>query len=180
MISKKLLGGLDTPYNVHNVHTFIYPEYIKEQKMSYEIKKLLPRHYKIMDLLLLGKKQKEIAREVNLSEQAVSSIVNSRIFKEQLPFRKKQVEQKPDKDGLSAGDLLHRALVTSAKRLCQMLYSEDDRVALRAAMDILDRAGYPKCLRTQITKRPKTAVIDDQVAKRLEQALRELEEQGGF
>ena len=52
--------------------------------MSYEIKKLPPRHHKIIDLVRLGKKQKEIAVELDLIEQTVSSVVNSRVFQEEL------------------------------------------------------------------------------------------------
>ena len=88
--------------------------FIKEKIMSYEIKKLLPKHFKVMDLFLLGRKQKEIAKELCMSEQAVSSIVNSRVFKEELPKRKSAVQEMKVEGELSAGDLLRSAVVKSA------------------------------------------------------------------
>jgi len=144
--------------------------------MSYEIKKLLPRHYKIMDLLLLlGKKQKEIAEELSLTEQTVSSVVNSRVFKEHLPGRMAEFLEKPGEDGVSAGELLHSRLADAAKRLCEMLDSDDDRVALRAAQDILDRGGHAKITRTN-SVRQSIVLIDDKTAKRIEQTILEMSE----
>ena len=143
--------------------------------MSYEIKKLLPRHYKVMDLMLLGKKQKEIAEELCLSEQAVSSIVNSRVFKEAIPRRKIEIQEEPVTDALSVGEMLRESIVRSAERLCEMLDSEDERVVLRAAMDILDRAGYPKAAGVYRSERA-VLVMDDLDVTRIEQALFEIGE----
>ena len=114
--------------------------------MSYEIKKLLPRHIKIMDLKILGLKQKEIARELDLSEQAVSSIVRSKVFQEHLPQRRRELAQVSDSDEgyepTSVLSRLHRSALPSATRLVELLGSDDERIALAAARAILDRAGY--------------------------------------
>ena len=143
--------------------------------MSYEIKKLLPRHYKIMDLLLLGKKQKEIARILDLSEQAVSSIVNSPVFKLEIPNREFEVKNTSIDGEDTPAELLRRATIDSARRLCMLLDSEDERVVLHTAKDILDRGGYPKVTKTTNVN-DSTVVIDDRTARRIEQTLLEMGE----
>jgi predicted transcriptional regulator len=110
--------------------------------MSYQLKKLLPRHFKVMDLLLLGKKQKEIAEELDLTPQAVSSIVNSPIFQERLASRKHEVLNRSEPNELSAKQLLEKTVIEAVKKLAEMLGSKDDRTALKAAIDILDRTGH--------------------------------------
>ena len=141
--------------------------------MSYEIKKLLPRHYMVMDLLILGLKQKQIAEKIGLSEQAVSSIVRSKVFRDELPKRLAKVMETPGQDGISTEQLLREKTREAAERLCELLDSKEDRVALRAAQDILDRAGYGKVKRPP-RKHVESTVIDEKAIKRLEQCLDEI------
>jgi hypothetical protein len=48
------------------------------------IKKLSPRHLEIAQLLLRGRKQRDIARQFALSESHLSRIVHSNIFRQHL------------------------------------------------------------------------------------------------
>jgi predicted transcriptional regulator len=61
--------------------------------MSYQIKRLLPRHEKIMDLLMEGLSQKEVAQRLMLSPRCVSYVVNSRVFQDALAERRWLMEQ---------------------------------------------------------------------------------------
>ena len=50
----------------------------------YQHQKLRPRHYDILSMTFLGMKQLEIARELGITQQAVSCIVNSALAKNEL------------------------------------------------------------------------------------------------
>ena len=114
--------------------------------MPYDIKRLLPRHLKIMDLLLLGEKQCDIARDLDLTPQAVCYIVNSEVFQSHLPKRRAEVMAKradaetpsERKDPVSS---LHEAALTAVQAQGELLHSENENVKLRASKDILDRLG---------------------------------------
>jgi hypothetical protein len=68
--------------------------------MSYQIKRLLPRHEKIMDLLMVGLSQKEVARRLMLSLRCVSYVVNSRVFQDALAERRWMMEQEQNEEYL--------------------------------------------------------------------------------
>jgi DNA-binding NarL/FixJ family response regulator len=68
--------------------------------MSYQIKRLLPRHEKIMDLLMEGLSQKEVAQRLMLSPRCVSYVVNSKVFQEVLAERRWAMEQEQNAEYL--------------------------------------------------------------------------------
>jgi hypothetical protein len=55
------------------------------------IKRVLPRHIEIMERLMAGQKQSEIARDMGMSSSRISIIINSPLF--QLEFRKKLMKR---------------------------------------------------------------------------------------
>ena len=59
--------------------------------MAYQLKRLQQRHYLIMEKLLLGKTQKEIAREIGYSEYGLSNAINCPLFQAEL--NRRRVEQ---------------------------------------------------------------------------------------
>ena len=52
--------------------------------MSYQLKRLLPRHRKLMDLMLTGMTQKEAAARLMISKRCASYTVNSAVFQAEL------------------------------------------------------------------------------------------------
>lgn len=64
--------------------------------MPYQIKKLLPRHLEILNLYIECKPQKEIAKEMRMTEQAVSYIVNSPVFRKEFDKRRLLLSAKVD------------------------------------------------------------------------------------
>lgn len=56
-----------------------------------QIKRILPRHVEIMNRLILGQRQVEIARDLEMTESRLSIIVNSPLF--QLELKKKQLRR---------------------------------------------------------------------------------------
>jgi DNA-binding NarL/FixJ family response regulator len=55
--------------------------------MSHQLKKLLPRHKKILELCLQGKTFVEIAKEVMMSPRAISYIYKSPVFMNEFRFQ---------------------------------------------------------------------------------------------
>lgn len=146
--------------------------------MSYEIKKLLPRHMQVMDLVIAGHKQTEIAERLKLSQQAVSAIVNSEVFQDHLPERRVELQQATDAEPTDeceeAARVLQRAALPAANKLVELLDSEDERVQLAAAIAILDRAGYGKTTRATCTVESRIVVIDAEQARLIQETLQEL------
>ena len=64
--------------------------------MPYHLKKLLPRHYKVMELCLKGKNRKDVAKEVGLTPRAISNITGSPIFQDELARRRKERARQQD------------------------------------------------------------------------------------
>ena len=81
--------------------------------MPYQLKKLLPRHYRILELCLDGKNYKDIAKEIGLTQRAISNITNSPIFQNELARRRKERDIKLDKDYISEINLLKKEIRTS-------------------------------------------------------------------
>lgn len=72
------------------------------------IKHILPRHVEIMRRLVLGEKQRDIARSLEMTESRLSIIVNSPLF--QLELRKMQRRQE---DRVAA---IHEKIIVGAEK----------------------------------------------------------------
>ncbi len=68
--------------------------------MPFHLKKLLPRHYRILELCLDGKNRKDIAREVGLTPRAITNITNSPIFQFEYARRRKERQKQNDRAAL--------------------------------------------------------------------------------
>ncbi len=64
--------------------------------MPFHLKKLLPRHYRILELCLDGKNRKDIAEEVGLTPRAVTNVTNSPVFQNEFARRRKERNKKHD------------------------------------------------------------------------------------
>ena len=107
-------------------------------KMSYKIKKLLPRHKRIMALCLEGKTNKQIAQELMLSPRAVSYIIHSLVFEEELYIRRGHHEREHD---LATSVVRLPLRYSDLEALEKKLEHPNPKVQLAAAKEILDRAG---------------------------------------
>jgi len=61
--------------------------------MSYQLKRLLPRHRKLMDLMLTGMTQKEAAARLMISKRCASYTVNSAVFQAELRRRARERDE---------------------------------------------------------------------------------------
>lgn len=108
------------------------------ERSRWEPKRLNSRHREIMRRILEGANEVTIAEEMGMSRVAVSLVITSQLFREELL----KLEAKRD-DGV-----IQRAETLSGEALdvlkTQMRSARSESVRNRAANDILDRAGYSK------------------------------------
>ena len=113
-----------------------------------DIQRLNARHFKILELCLLGWMPSQIAKHLEMTRCAVSIIVNSPSFQHQLAMRRKAVNEGFDKkiieDDLKADEILKQSARDAASKLVGHLANADDKISIRAAESILDRSGCPK------------------------------------
>jgi hypothetical protein len=140
----------------------------------HQIKRLLPRHHRIVELCLQGLSQKAIADELKMSTVGIQLIVNAPMFQDQLARRRKQRNRAED-DGAArasekAQDVLIGAAVRAAEKHETLLESEDERVAQGSANSILDRVGLGRVDRGVSTP---TIVLEAEKVELLQIALQE-------
>ncbi len=106
--------------------------------MSYKIKKLLPRHKRIMELCLEGKTNKQIAQELMLTPRAVSYIIHSPVFEDEIYIRRGHRQREHD---LATSTVRIPRQFSDLDALEKKLNHPNPRVQLAAAKKILDRVG---------------------------------------
>lgn len=138
-----------------------------------ELARLLPRHFKIMDLCLEGLSNRAIASELEMSPQAISLITKSPIFQSEISRRQSLREVKIDQNAISEIQQARHTLLDSADRAAQrqvsLLDSDDERVVLQSANAILDRVFEKDKASPQI-------IIEADKVELLSVALRESQE----
>lgn len=112
--------------------------------MSYaELKTLLPRHYRILDLLLEGKSNVEVAEAVGMSSGAISAINASPLFQHELAKRRDHLRKVHEDTSVQsihkARSILNEAAGRAAGLLSDQVDHADPNVAQRASVNILDR-----------------------------------------
>jgi len=116
-------------------------------KSTLELERLQERHREILRRELLGQSRSEIAKELDISKQSVSTAKNCALGQQQLAFmqakaddRAVAISQRFQADALAAQMMLSKLMI-------------DDKVQaptrLKAAIEILDRAGYSPVRRTE-------------------------------
>jgi len=146
--------------------------------MGYQLQRLLPKHYKILDLVLAGWIQRKIADELGLSYVGVSNIVTSRVFQAELARRREEQNQRIDRTEsvrqMSVREILEGATVEAAEKQVGLLRSPNVRVQQMAAMDILDRGGCSKTSRSEGKNFAANIVLMPKSVERINQVTREV------
>jgi hypothetical protein len=120
------------------------------------IQKLNNRHFKILDLYLAGWTNKQIAKEVGMTETGVSVVSRSKSFQHEAAIRRKAFEEDLDEKiaehQSEASQILQDNAANAAKTLATTLIDDGASKNLRvhAAEAILDRAGFSKQTRQEI------------------------------
>ena len=112
---------------------------------AHGIRRLLPRHFRILEMVLAGHDNTTIAETLGISTRSITMIKQSPLFQSELVRRR---EDKTDTTMLSldreavmgkARSILEDASELAAETLEELLDADDNSVRLRAADSILDR-----------------------------------------
>jgi hypothetical protein len=110
---------------------------------QHEISRLLPRHFRIVELALEGMHTNEIAAAMGMHPQSISLILNSTLVQEEMSRRRSAREIATDDaalDGtLAVRKHLEDSAMDAARTQSMLLESESDSIKLGASNSILDR-----------------------------------------
>jgi len=137
-----------------------------------ELQRLVPRHFNIMELCLQGYTQRDIADSLGMSQTAISLIVNSPVFQDELAKRRSTQQKMTDEVSVKertniVSDLrqkIEEAAMDAADVHIKNLKNENPRVAQVSADAILDRVLAKNTAPTHITVIEKGAIELLQVA----------------
>lgn len=120
---------------------------LPSSERKYEVTHLWDIHHEIMRLSVAGMKPKDIARVLNVSVPMVSYTMNSTIAKNRLDI----MRGARDADAIDIHHRIQELAPVAVDKLEELLDSEIENIKLKAATDILDRAGHGavKTLRTE-------------------------------
>jgi len=108
-----------------------------------KLQRLMPRHYKIIDLSLAGLSPSDIAKEVGLTPRSISLITRSPVFQGELARRRKTLERDVDDAIVSGVDKARERIDELAGRAAEvqegLLESDSEMMQSTTARDILDR-----------------------------------------
>ena len=108
-------------------------------------RRLLPRHYRIIDLAVRGVNYVDIARELQISERTVRNVIQSPLAQAEIVRqRASSHELSSQVDNINAtkskaNSILELAVSRAAETAVGLLDSGNDSIRLKAAESILDR-----------------------------------------
>lgn len=142
-----------------------------------EIQRILPRHFKMLELKLAGMSHAAIARTLGCTEQNVYIVTRSPLFIGEFNRRMKEqnntdIQDHQEAFANNARRVLEEASESAAEKQVQLLESEDDSISLRASGSILDRVLGKSDIQSAEAANP-TVVINAEHAELLVLALKE-------
>lgn len=101
----------------------------------------------IILMITSNKTQKQIAKEIQISENTISEWKKDKEFKEEIS---KQMRE-------NFGSLA----IEAQQKLKKLLNSQNENIQMQAVKDILDRAGYKPIEKAELTTESKVELVDD-------------------
>ena len=112
------------------------------------IQQLNPRHFKILEFVLRGWTNKEIAEHFNIAQNTVSVVTRSASFQHEVSLRRAKLENISNQQIVDSDqditDAIRAGAQAAVDRVIGCIQSVDENIAVRAATEVLDRAGFPK------------------------------------
>ena len=140
------------------------------------LSKLMPRHYKVLDLMLEGLPFNKIAETVGMTTVQIRNIRNSPTFKHEYAMRK--ANRDSHKDEMAARvhidqtrELLTQNTLKAAQTIVNLLDSENPKVQLQSAQDLLDRTNYPKSQKLESENKTAVVVLNKEDVSRIQETM---------
>jgi hypothetical protein len=119
------------------------PRWQKAEAGKRVIQKLNHRHRLMINYFLSGMQQNEVAELMGMSKVGVNIIYNSPFFQLALREREKELSDGLDKNLFNtvseAKKCIEEEALGAAQKLVELSQSKDDKIALAASKDLLDR-----------------------------------------
>lgn len=144
-----------------------------------DIKKLLPRHNKILDLCLEGWSLQKIALEVDISIVQLKNVRNSPCFQHELATRRAKIEHEKDilivrseiDECNNAKQVLDENQQEAANTLVDLMNGGTEMSRFKCAESILDRTGVIKVQGTINKNQNLSVVLSSEDVERLTTSL---------
>jgi predicted transcriptional regulator len=111
---------------------------LPETHRQYQIEQMWDVHHEVVRLALIGMKQVDIADHLGISPVTVSYTLRSPIVRDQL----NNMHAARDIDAIDISKEIKALAPTAVKVLEELLEHELPNIKLKAAQDVLDRAGF--------------------------------------
>ena len=108
------------------------------------IKKINPKHHIIMHRLLSGQTQRQIAKDMSLSETWVSLVVNDPLFKEEYQKLVDEVRTKVIDTSAEVQEIINAAAPEAARKIVVLMDELDPSIRLKAAKEFVDKSDFGK------------------------------------
>jgi len=140
------------------------------------LKKLMPRHLRIVDLFVEGLTPTQISRIVGLTVTQIQNIRNSPNFQHEFDRRRTIYEEQMNRHLIAdqhqtAKDIIQKNQVAAANVLVDLLKSPDPSVGLRSAESLLDRGGNARLLKHHNENRSVVMTLDAESLANLKASL---------
>lgn len=118
-----------------------------DRERKYEIKNIWDTHREIMRLLVTGAHSVDIARELGVTPQTVSNVMNSTICKRQMNL----MRAARDVDALDVANRIQELAPIALQTLEELMCEGNESTKFKVSVDLLDRAGHTavKTIRTE-------------------------------
>lgn len=123
----------------------------------YQISHMWDTHHEIVRLAACGAKEVDIASILGVTPQMVSYTLNSAIVKRQLSL----LRAARDVESIDVAKRIQEIALTAVEKMAQLVESPDEKVALPACRDILDRAGHGAVKKMQVDSRSMVFTPED-------------------
>lgn len=107
------------------------------------LRRIAPRHLKILELAGSGMNNGDIARQLGIATGTVSLVLKNPLAQQTLSARfgarTETIQEEVQRGESKAGEILRKGAEMAAGRLIDLVESCDERVARQSAVDVLDR-----------------------------------------
>lgn len=158
---KKHTAKVRRAYSVEAAH---------DQRILHSEKRFIEQMVLVLHLARYSTRQ--VAQIVGISSTQVKEILDNPDTNEAVLALRTQLPQ-------AALDLLQNYMIEAVQTIANVMRDGDDKLALQAASDILDRAGIPKSTKTSSHKvtEEKLTITDDGIVEKLREAPVEVQEE---